>query len=74
MAARKDNWLVRLLLTFYGPASNRPVNEPRTRPEVQPPACPLCGEPLAGHSVRRVDGRSRTQCPRPSPGTAAKPI
>lgn len=61
--ARRPNWLTRLLLTFYGPASHSRTDAPRTSPAMPTALCPACGKPLSLHEIARVGGKSRTVCP-----------
>jgi hypothetical protein len=61
--AKRPDWFTRLLLVFYGPANHSRPAGPRTSPEVPPPDCPSCGQPLSLHRVTRVGGKSRTTCP-----------
>ncbi|HEV8025149.1 MAG TPA: hypothetical protein VGP37_09725 [Candidatus Nanopelagicales bacterium] len=63
MAVKRPNWLMRLLVMFYGPADHSPVDEPRTSPEAKPANCPMCGKPLSEHVVDRSEGKGRTRCP-----------
>ena len=55
------NKLNRVLFPWLGPPPLGPYDEPAG--ETAPPLCPLCGKPMADHTIDRSGIKTQLYCP-----------